>query len=130
MTEKQIEQLRNVYEKEKNRIDTPFEKMIEQIEVFEKGIPHLKLVRSCTNGDGITIIDEDSFEELITEYQHAVEAGRITKFVPASGAASRMFKKLQTVFVNSDAIKRDSLESAASNNDADSIAVLERKDGK
>jgi len=125
MTEKQIEQLRDVYEKEKDRIDTPFEKMIEQIEMFEKGIPYLKLVRSCTKGDGIKIIDEDSFEELITEYQRAVDAGRITKFVPASGAASRMFKKLQTIFVNSDAIKRDSLESAASNNDADSIAVLE-----
>ena len=31
MTEKQIGQLRNAYEKERERIDVPFEKMIEQI---------------------------------------------------------------------------------------------------
>jgi hypothetical protein len=71
------------------------------------------------------LLDEDSFGELISEYQIAVDAGRITKMVPASGAASRMFKKLQTVFVNSDEIKREPLEIAASNNDADSMAVLE-----
>jgi hypothetical protein len=125
MTEKQIKQLRDDYEKEKDRIDTPFEKIIEQIEIFEKGIPYLRLVKPCTKGDGITLIDEDLFEELISEYQLAVDAGRITKFVPASGAASRMFKKLQTVFVNSNEIRGELLESAAANNDADSKAVLE-----
>jgi hypothetical protein len=125
MTEKQIAQLCDDYKKEKDRIDTPLEKIIEQIKTFEKGIPYLKLVRPCTKGDGITLIDEDLFEVLISEYQLAVDEGRITKFVPASGAASRMFKKLQTVLVNSNEIKRDSLESAASNEDADSKAVLE-----
>ena len=125
MTEKQIKQLRKDYEKQTDRISTPFEKMIEQIESFEKGIPYLNLVRPCTKGDGITVIDEDLFEELISDYQLAVDAGRIIKFVPASGAASRMFKKLQTVFVNFDEIRRESLESAVLNNDVDSKAVLE-----
>ncbi len=125
MTEKQLEQLREDYEKEKYRIDTTFEKIIEQIRTFEKGIPYLKLVRSCTKGDGITILDEDTFDEFITEYQIAVDAGRITKFVPASGAASRMFKKLQTIFLNSEEIKRESIERAVLNNDDDSKAVLE-----
>jgi len=125
MTEQQIEQLRDDYEKEKDRIYTSFEKIIDQIETFKKGVPYLKLVRPCTKGDGITLIDEGLFEELISEYQLAVDAGRITKFVPASGAASRMFKKLQTVYVKFKEVRRELLESAASKDDADSKAVLE-----
>ena len=125
MTEKQIKQLHNDYEKGKDKIATPFEKIIEQIESFEKGIPYLKLIRPCTKGDGIMVIDEDLFDEFISEYQLAVDAGRITKFVPASGAASRMFKKLQTVFGNFNVIKRESLENAISNDDGDSKYVLE-----
>lgn len=125
MTDKQIEQLRDDYEKQKDRINTPFEKIIEQIETFEKGIPYLKLVRPCTKGDGITVIDEDLFEEFISYYKLAIDAGRITKFVPASGAASRMFKKLQTVYVKFKEIRRELLESEASKDDAESKAVLE-----
>jgi len=125
MTEQQKEQLREDYEKEIDEIDTPFETIIDQIETFENGVPYLKLVRPCTKGDGITLIEEDLFEELISEYQLVVDTGRITKFVPASGAASRMFKKLLTVFVNNVEIRSKSLESAESNNDADNKAVLE-----
>ena len=125
MTEQQIKQLRSDYEKEKDRIATPLEKIFEQIKSFEKGIPYQKLVRPCTKGDGIIVIDEDYFEELISEYQLAVDAGRITKFVPASGAASRMFKKLQSVFINFSEISRKTLMKKASDGDVNCKAVFE-----
>lgn len=125
MTEQQIKQLRSDYEKEKDKIATPLEKIIEQIKSFEKGVPYQKLIRPCTKGDGIMVIDEDYFEDLISDYQLAVDNGRITKFVPASGAASRMFKKLQSVFVNFGEISRKILRNKASEGDVDSKAVLE-----
>ena len=125
MTEQQIEQLRSDYEKEKDKIATPLEKIFEQIKSFEKGIPYQKLIRPCTKGDGIIVIDEDFFEDLISDYQLAVDAGRITKFVPASGAASRMFKKLQTVLVNFSEISRKILMNKASKGDENCKAVLE-----
>lgn len=48
----------------------------------------------CTAGDGIVRLEEDRHAELIARFDTAREAGRVTKFVPASGAASRMFKTL------------------------------------
>ena len=125
MTEKDIEHLQEDYEREKNHISVPFAKILKQIEIFERGIPYLKLIRPCTKGDGIRIIDEEEYNELISEFQLAVDDDRITKFVPASGAASRMFKTLQSVLINLREVNRNKLEEAASKNDEDSKAVLE-----
>lgn len=53
--------------------------------------PAAKLLRPCTVGDGIMRIDEGEHEELLALANEAARAGRLSKFVPASGAASRMF---------------------------------------
>lgn len=68
------------------------EKVLAQLELFKKGAPMARLDRPCTVGDGIAVIAEDEREELIAAYDEAVSKGRVLKFVPASGAASRMFK--------------------------------------
>lgn len=68
-----------------------------QIEIFKKGIPPVKLVRPCTLGDGIITIAEAEQQRLIEIYRQAMAAGRAMKFVPASGAASRMFQVLMEV---------------------------------
>lgn len=68
-----------------------------QIEIFKKGIPPVKLLRPCTAGDGITIIEEAEQQRLIEIYRQAMAAGRAMKFVPASGAATRMFQLLLEV---------------------------------
>jgi len=126
MNKEEIEQLREDYEKGKSNIKVPFESILKQIAIFEKGIPFLKLVRPCTIGDGINVIDEEEdYENLISAFQEAIDEERIIKFVPASGAASRMFKKLQTVLNKFGEVKRDILEEAASHNDEDCKAVLE-----
>ncbi len=69
----------------------------EQIATFRRGIPYADLDRACTIEDGITRIPESEIDELITIHQRAADAGRLMKFVPASGAASRMFKALLSV---------------------------------
>lgn len=65
-----------------------------QLALFRKGTPWITLHRPCTIGDGIAGLDSDEIETLSLRYDDAVAAGRVMKFVPASGAASRMFQAL------------------------------------
>src|SRR5215470_7248076 len=75
------------------RGQTP-ETVLAQIETFKRGIPYTTLHRPCTVDDGITVLQESDIEALEALYAQAVSAGRVTKFVPASGAATRMFQAL------------------------------------
>ena len=72
------------------------EKIAEQLACFEKGFPFLKLsaAASVENG-GIMRADEKGCEQYLAAWD-AYKAGdkKIVKFVPASGAASRMFKNM------------------------------------
>lgn len=70
------------------------DRTLSQIENFKHGFPFARLNRPCTIGDGIISIAESELPELINIFDEAAARGRIMKFVPASGAASRMFKLL------------------------------------
>ncbi len=59
-----------------------------------EGVPYTALERPCTPGDGITVLDQAELERLCWRGEEAAVAGRCVKFVPASGAASRMFQAL------------------------------------
>ncbi len=50
-----------------------------------------RLVRAATAGDGIVRLAKGEHADLLALADEAARAGRLTKFVPASGAASRMF---------------------------------------
>jgi hypothetical protein len=67
----------------------------EQIAYYKKGFPPLKLVKPATIGDGIITFDEKSRQEVLGFYDKISVQKTVLKFVPASGAASRMFKNLQ-----------------------------------
>ncbi|MBQ0057454.1 MAG: DUF4301 family protein [Bacteroidales bacterium] len=71
------------------------EKAQSQLESFAKGFPYLKLKSAASLDYGIMSIDEDAatyYQDLWTKYLAANK--QILKFVPASGAASRMFKNM------------------------------------
>lgn len=71
------------------------EDVTRQIENFEKGFPFLPIVDSATIGKGIIQLDEENLRKRIELYDRKIEDGlKPLKFVPASGAASRMFKSL------------------------------------
>jgi len=57
----------------------------------------LELVRPATSGDGIVVLDEERDKGLLELHAEAAAAGRFSKLVPASGAASRMFSALIAV---------------------------------
>lgn len=64
----------------------------EQLELFKKGTFYYSLNRPCTREDGITTVAEEEKPGLIAEFEREQFRGWLIKFVPASGAASRMFK--------------------------------------
>ena len=70
------------------------EQLERQIKIFETGVAYAPLVRPSRIGDGIQQFDAARQAELLALFESARNAGRVTKFVPASGAASRMFKTL------------------------------------
>ncbi len=67
----------------------------EQLSAFEKGFPFLKLKASASVEEGILSIDEQQAEILLDTWEgYLKDNHKVVKFVPASGAASRMFKDL------------------------------------
>lgn len=65
----------------------------EQVERFKKGFPWMKIVAPATPERGIRVLDAEE-EAAAVEYYGKSEVNGKCKFVPASGAASRMFKDL------------------------------------
>ena len=64
-----------------------------QIEYLRKGFPFMKLSKAATINHGITKLSDKQLQDFIDVYEKAGNLVKI-KFVPASGAATRMFKAL------------------------------------
>ncbi|MBP3439872.1 MAG: DUF4301 family protein [Tidjanibacter sp.] len=86
-----------------------------QIENFRNGFPFLRIVRSARVGDGILAIGEEQAAQYRAEYRAVQDEKKIEKFVPASGAATRMFKDL-FAYVESG-VMNPTVEKLASNMD-------------
>ena len=65
-----------------------------QLALLASPPPPPELARPCTAGDGIARLDPERHAGLVARFDEARAAGRAMKLVPASGAASRMFKTL------------------------------------
>ncbi len=72
-----------------------------QLENFRRGFPWLNVVRAASPGDGVVMLDQADADAAVARYEQAAEGLGIVKFVPASGAATRMFKELFS-FVNEE----------------------------
>lgn len=66
----------------------------EQIRTFERGFDFLRLDRAATPSDGLMQLSESEQAQMRDFYDNSIQSLRVLKFVPASGAASRMFKDL------------------------------------
>jgi hypothetical protein len=85
------------------------ERILEQIELFKRPPSYLTLLRPCTLGDGIEKIEEDRVNGLVSTLEREALQGRCLSFVPASGAASRMFKELLHALDLDSGITRDKI---------------------
>lgn len=68
----------------------------EQISYFVKGFPYLRLEGSAVVGNGVIKLDTEAIQSLVNDFDNIIAESDLTllKFVPASGAATRMFKSL------------------------------------
>ncbi len=79
------------------------EDVTSQLEKFRFGTTPVTLLKPCTPGDGIEDLSETEKAECIARYETAAPSLDILKFVPASGAATRMFKDwFKTIDENDD----------------------------
>ena len=65
-----------------------------QMENFQKGFPFANLAGAATVGDGIVSLSLADAEEYAKIFEDESQHLSMVKFIPASGAASRMFKDL------------------------------------
>lgn len=70
------------------------EKVERQIENFRRGFPSLRVVAAASPGDGITVLSPERLAGAERRYDAMRDSLSVVKFVPASGAATRMFKEL------------------------------------
>lgn len=66
----------------------------QQIGHFKNGFPFLQIVAPATPGNGIKVLSEKELAHFKKTYPEKASQIEVLKFVPASGAASRMFKDL------------------------------------
>ena len=71
-------------------------KLNAQLKQFEKGFPFLRLGGAVSPGKGIKVCDKTELESYLKVWDTYLSDtdSKVVKFVPASGAASRMFKDL------------------------------------
>ena len=88
ITEKDLLQLsaRNITESQ----------VTQQVAQLKRGTKYVELLRPATIGDGILRLNMEEVNQMNAAFDADKEFYQFTKFVPASGAASRMFKDLFT----------------------------------
>jgi hypothetical protein len=62
--------------------------------LFKLGIPKITLEKPATINDGIVKLSNEEFQKFADSFDAKKDTLKLKKFVPASGAASRMFKFL------------------------------------
>ncbi|CAH0997074.1 hypothetical protein EMA8858_03211 [Emticicia aquatica] len=84
-------------EKDLSQIDARganLETILEQIENFKNGFPYLNVIKAATIDDGMIQLGDEKATKLAKDFDDQIFGKKLLKFVPASGAASRMFKSL------------------------------------
>lgn len=94
-----------------------------QIELFKSGIPFTNIVEAATIGNGITALDKILIEDSIAFFEAKKNDVALIKFVPASGAATRMFKFLFQ-FVKEYNPKKESINSYINKNKLKGLSLF------
>ncbi len=99
------------------------EKILQQFYFFENGIPKANLVKSATKNDGIWVLSGEEKEAYIVVFNEKKHLFDIQKFVPASGAASRMFQFLSE-FLNEYEYKNETINAYINRKKASELSVF------
>ncbi len=94
-----------------------------QFELLQGPPATICIDRPASLGDGIRTIDEVEFAELLDLSRECALGGRLSKFVPASGAAPRMFEAARQI-LESGIQTRDELQARVDAGDGTAGEVL------
>lgn len=98
-------------------------KVNQQIAMFKTGVQHTNIVAAATVGDGILGLDDNRVENAIQLFEDNKNNLSLLKFVPASGAATRMFKFLFK-FVKEYNPKQQSINSYINRNNLKDLSLF------
>ncbi|MDH7446065.1 DUF4301 family protein [Aquimarina sp. 2201CG14-23] len=99
------------------------EKVLSQIETFKNEIPFVALRSAASLDNGILKFSEHYQTELTKLYESRASSLETVKFVPASGAATRMFKDLFR-FLDTYEYEKESLNSYTNHEKANAIRLF------
>ena len=94
-----------------------------QLSIFRNKIPKITLQSAATLQNGIWNLSEEEFKEKVAFFDERKSDLKLEKFVPASGAASRMFQFLNE-FLNNFDIETDTINGYINKNQATSLTVF------
>jgi hypothetical protein len=100
-----------------------------QLELYANPPDFVRLLRPCTRGDGIRVLEVAEQQRLASLFDDAVRSREVVKFVPASGAASRMFKTPLSYLHSPGPVRRSDLAIAATAGDSAADELLRLLDG-
>lgn len=95
-----------------------------QLSLLEQPPSPRRLVRPCVIGDGVLRLSAEESASFASRAEDALDDGRVTQFVPASGAASRMFGSLLAALREDPPPPWRTLEARAWKGDETARAVL------
>jgi hypothetical protein len=99
------------------------ENIEKQLTIFKKGIAKMELVEAATVGNGILKLIHADFVEKAGFFDDHKSNLKLLKFVPASGAATRMFKFL-LAFLNDFDIEKESINAYVNRKKDTKLAVF------
>jgi len=99
------------------------EKISRELEMFEKGIAKISLEEAATIGNGILTFSKEEVEYFVAYFETERKKYSIEKFVPASGAASRMFKFL-IEFINEFQLGEETINAYINRQKANKLSVF------
>lgn len=95
----------------------------EHLDIFEKGIAKTILERPAIKDDGISKLSDEEFKRFADYFDEKKNTLKLKKFVPASGAASRMFKFLNE-FIHEFKHEEETINAYINRKNANSLAVF------
>lgn len=106
-----------------NRYGISVEKIRRELSFFENGIAKIDLDRAARIDDGIFSFSEEEIQNLVSYFNANKEQYITEKFVPASGAASRMFKFLID-FINDFKLGEETINAYVNRSNASELSIF------
>lgn len=100
-----------------------FNAILKQLKSFKKGIAKSNLIRPATINDGILNLLENEFQQKALFFDQQKDKFKIKKFVPASGAATRMYKFL-IAFLNDFDITKETINAYINRKNDKELAIF------